>query len=63
MSLIDSVLKNVKARRILERSLDYVMYQFANQEKILIEAGKEKEVQLIKDEIKNLVALAQELYL
>ena len=62
ISLVDSVLKNVKAKRLIEKSLDYVMYQFANQEKILIESGRENEVELIKNEIKKLVNLSHELF-
>lgn len=62
ISLVDSVLKNVKAKRLIEKSLDYVMYQFANQEKILIESGRENEVELIKNEIKKLVNLNHELF-
>ena len=62
ISLVDSVLKNVKAQRLIEKSLDYVMYQFANQEKILIESGRENEVELIKNEIKKLVNLSHELF-
>ena len=38
------------------------MYQFANQEKILIESGRENEVELIKNEIKKLVSLSHELF-
>ena len=38
------------------------MYQFANQEKILIEIGRENEVELIKNEIKKLVNLNHELF-
>lgn len=62
ISLVDSVLKNVKAKRLIEKSLDCAIRQFAGQEKILIESGRENEVELIKSEIKKLVNLNHELF-
>ncbi len=62
LTLTDSILKNVHAKKVLEKSIDYVMYQFANQEKLLIQAGRDKEVKLIKEEVKGLVELTQKLF-
>ncbi len=62
LSLVVSVLKSIKARRLLEHSLDYVMYQFANQEDFLIKNGREKEVELIRQEIKNLINLKKDIF-
>ncbi len=62
LSLVVSILKNIRGQKLLDHSLDYIMYQFANQEEFLIQNGREKEVELIRKEIKNLIDLKNELF-
>jgi len=61
VSLVSSVFRSQNAKKILNKGIDHILYQFANHEEVLREAGKTKEIDLMKTEINNILKLKQEL--
>ncbi|EQC51935.1 response regulator transcription factor [Bacteriovorax sp. DB6_IX] len=61
LSLVASIFRSLDAKKVINRSIDYVMYQFANHEEVLRNAGMEKEIEVMKNEINTLLRLRQEL--
>jgi DNA-binding response OmpR family regulator/HPt (histidine-containing phosphotransfer) domain-containing protein len=57
ISLVASICKELRTKKLLNNSVDYILYQFANHEELLRKHGKEKELDLMRNEIKNILNL------
>lgn len=57
ISLVASISKELRTKKLLSNSVDYILYQFANHEELLRTNGKEKEIELMRNEIKNILDL------
>jgi CheY-like chemotaxis protein/HPt (histidine-containing phosphotransfer) domain-containing protein len=57
LSLVATLSENIKRKKLLSKTIDYIIYQFASNEEILKEAGKINELNLMKSEIEKLLSL------
>lgn len=60
ISLVASICKELRTKKLLNNSVDYILYQFANHEELLRANGKLKELELMRSEIKNILNLRKD---
>ena len=60
ISLVSNISHILNTKNILNKSIDYILYQFANHEDLLRQNGKTKEIDLMKNEISNLINLRKQ---
>lgn len=61
VSLASQAIERHKVKKLLNRSLSYILYQFNDLDKYLKEQGKEVQRQNLKTELENLLSLKKEL--